>query len=225
MIIKKLKSFFNPQSAISILHSLKHYSLPQQWVLFFIALLILGALYFKFYYQSTLPPEEIVKEIVVEVLGEIQKPGIYIFKNPPTIKEVLEKAGGLKGVAQLDSVSPTEVLETGTLLTVTKETSQIAPHLPSLKEEDVGTNREDLKIRISWMEANKLLVFSIPLDLNGASVEDLCLIPGIGESLAQEIVAYRERRRGFQSVEELKNVKGIGSKKLSSLKNFFIVKN
>jgi competence protein ComEA len=225
MIIKKLKSFFNLQSAIFIPHSFKHYSLPQQWVLFFIALLMLGALYLKFYYHSPLPPEEIVKEIVVEVLGEIQKPGIYIFKNPPTIKEVLEKAGGLKGVAQLDSVSPTEVLETGTLLTVTKETSQIAPHLPSLKEEDVGTNREDLKIRISWMEANKLLVFSIPLDLNGASVEDLCLIPGIGESLAQEIVAYRERRRGFQSVEELKNVKGIGSKKLSSLKNFFIVKN
>jgi competence protein ComEA len=75
------------------------------------------------------------------------------------------------------------------------------------------------------MEANKLLVFSIPLDLNRVSIEDLCLVPGIGESLAREIVAYRERRKGFQSVDELKNVKGIGSKKYSPLKNFFMVKN
>jgi DNA uptake protein ComE-like DNA-binding protein len=38
------------------------------------------------------------------------------------------------------------------------------------------------------------------------------LIPGVGESLAREIVAYRERRSGFRSVEELKDedVKGIG---------------
>jgi competence ComEA-like helix-hairpin-helix protein len=66
--------------------------------------------------------------------------------------------------------------------------------------------------------------FSIPLDLNRISLEDLCLIPGIGESLAQEIVVYRERRRRFGSVEELKNVKGIGEKKYKNLKGFFVTK-
>jgi len=186
---------------------MKHFSLQQQWFLFFIALLVLGILYFKFYYHSPLPPEETLKEIVVEVLGEIHKPGIYIFKNPPTLKEVLEKAGGLKEAANFDKNSPSEVLDTGTLLNIQKETSQ------------------EIKIKIERMEANKLLVFSIPLDLNRVSIDDLCLVPGIGESLAREIVAYRERRKGFKSVDELKNVKGIGSKKYSPLKNFFIVKN
>jgi competence protein ComEA len=71
------------------------------------------------------------------------------------------------------------------------------------------------------MEAHKLLVFSIPLDLNRVTVEDLCLISGIGESLAREIVTHRERRRGFRSVEELKNVKGIGEKKFQSIKSYF----
>jgi len=71
------------------------------------------------------------------------------------------------------------------------------------------------------MEARKLLALSIPLDLNRVSVDDLCLIPGIGESLAREIVSYRERRKGFRSVEELKNVKGIEEKKYRSLKAFF----
>jgi competence protein ComEA len=71
------------------------------------------------------------------------------------------------------------------------------------------------------MAADKCLVFSLPLDLNLVSMEDLCLIPGIGESLAQEVIAYRERRRGFRSVEDLRNVRGIGEKKYQSLKGFF----
>jgi competence protein ComEA len=141
------------------------------------------------------------------------------------LREAIEKAGGLKETAQFDSISSTEVLETGTLLTVTNESSQIPPHPPLLKGGHGGIKRGDLRIRITRMEANKLLVFSIPLDLNHVSVEDLCLIPGIGESLAREIVAYRERRKGFQSVDELKNVKGMGSKNYPPLKNFFIVKN
>jgi competence protein ComEA len=167
---------------------------------------MLGTLYFKFYYHPPLLPEEIVREVVVEVLGEIQKPGIYIFKNPPTIKEVLEKAGGLKEAGNFDQKPSSEVLETGTLLNVRRGSSQ------------------EIKIKIQRMEANKLLVFSIPLDLNRASVEDLCLIPGIGESLAREIVTYRERRKRFRSVDELKNVRGFGEKKWKECREFFVVR-
>jgi competence protein ComEA len=54
-------------------------------------------------------------------------------------------------------------------------------------------------------------------------MEDLCLIPGIGESLAQEIITYRERRKGFRSVEELKKVRGIGEKKFQSFKTYFVI--
>ena len=185
---------------------MKYFSLHQQWVLFILALLLLGTLYFKFYYHPrSSPSEEFVKEIVVEVSGEVRSPGIYIFQNPPTLREAIEKAGGLKETAQFDSISSTEVLETGTLLTVTKESPQ------------------EFKAKLGRMVANKLLVFSIPLDLNRVSMEDLCLIPGIGESLAQEIIAYRERRRGFRSVEELKNVKGIGEKKYRVFNSYFSV--
>jgi len=186
---------------------MRYFSLGQQWVLLFLALFILGILTFNFYYHSPLPPEETVKEIVVEVLGEIQKPGIYIFRNPPTIKEVLEKAGEQRETANFDETPSSEVLETGTLLEVRRESSQ------------------EIKIKIERMEANKLLVFSIPLDLNRVSIEDLCLVSEIGELLAREIVVYRGKRKGFRSVEELKNVKGIGEKKYQFLKNFFAVRH
>ncbi len=186
---------------------MKHFSLGQQKILLVLALLILGILYFKFYYHPLpSPSEETVKEIVVEVSGEVRNPGVYLFQNPPTLKEAIDRAGGLKEPARFDTASSSEILGTGSLLAVEKEKSP------------------EIKIKLGRMAANKLLVFSIALDLNRVSMEDLCLIPGIGESLAQEIVAYRQRRRGFRSVEELKNVKGIGEKKYKSIKNFFALK-
>jgi competence protein ComEA len=137
------------------------------------------------------------------VLGEVQRPGIYSFKNPPNLKDAIEKAGGLKEAALYDEISFSEILESGTQINAIRESSQ------------------EIKVKLGRMEANKLLVFSVPLDLNRVSVEDLCLIPGIGESLAKEIVTYRKRQRGFRSVEELKNVKGIGEEKWKTFKTFF----
>jgi len=204
--LKSLFSFFNLQSAIGNLLSLKYFSLHQQWFLFFIALLLLGILTLKFYYPPSPPPSEgFVKEVVVEVSGEVLNPGIYLFQNPSTLREAIERAGGLEETALFDTPSSSKFLETGTLLIVGKESSK------------------EIHVKIERMASNKLLAFSIPLDLNRVSIEDLCLIPGIGESLAQKIITYRERRRGFRSVEELKNVNGIGEKKYQSFKRYFII--
>ena len=183
---------------------MKYLSLGQQKILFVLALIIFALLYFKFYYYpSSPPPEEIFKEVVIEITGEVQKPGIYVFKNPPSLKEAIDKAGGLNEPVLFDKTTSSKILETGTLLNVLRE------------------SREETKLKLGRMEARNLLVFSIPLDLNRVSVEDLCLIPGIGESLAREIVTYRERRKGLRSVQELRNVKGIGKKKWKDIKPFF----
>lgn len=55
------------------------------------------------------------------------------------------------------------------------------------------------------------------IDVNQADAIDLTLIPGIGDVLAQRIVAYREQYGPFQSIEELSNVDGIGQKKLNEI--------
>jgi competence protein ComEA len=142
---------------------------------------------------------------MVEVSGEVRSPGIYPFQQPPTLREALDKAGGIREMASFSLSSSAELLETGSLVTVARE------------------NPDEIKVKLERMEAIKLLVLSIPLDLNRASAGDLCLVPGIGESLAREIIAYRARRRAFRSVEELKEVKGVGEKKYRSLKSFLTV--
>ena len=59
-----------------------------------------------------------------------------------------------------------------------------------------------------------------PLDLNRATLEELEMLPGIGEILAQRILEYREAHTGFRSIEELTEVSGIGRKKLDRIRDY-----
>lgn len=59
--------------------------------------------------------------------------------------------------------------------------------------------------QVSKMDVKKI-------NINTASKSELCELTSIGESTAQEIIDYRELNGGFRTLEELKNVKGIGEK-------------
>ncbi len=58
------------------------------------------------------------------------------------------------------------------------------------------------------------------VNVNTATVEELQLLPGIGEARARAVVAERKRRGGFKSVDELVEVKGIGDAGLAKLRPF-----
>ena len=57
-----------------------------------------------------------------------------------------------------------------------------------------------------------------PVDLNAADAQMLDELPGIGEVLAQRILSYREEHGGFESVDELLEVSGIGPKTMEGLR-------
>lgn len=61
------------------------------------------------------------------------------------------------------------------------------------------------------------------ININTATAEDLMLLPGIGEVLAQRILDYRKENGRYSSIGELINVRGIGEKTLNKISDYITV--
>lgn len=62
------------------------------------------------------------------------------------------------------------------------------------------------------------------IDLNKASLEELTLLPGIGEKTAEKILAFRKASGRFNNIDELLEVRGIGESKLEKIKKYIFVR-
>jgi len=63
---------------------------------------------------------------------------------------------------------------------------------------------------------------AFPISINTASKDDLCFIKGVGPSLAQKIIDYRETKGSFRSGKDLEKVSGIGAKKRKAIEEFVV---
>ena len=63
------------------------------------------------------------------------------------------------------------------------------------------------------------------ININTASLAELDKIPNIGPARAADIISYRESKNGFKTIEEMKNIKGIGDKTFESMKDLITVGN
>lgn len=58
------------------------------------------------------------------------------------------------------------------------------------------------------------------ININTATKEEFISLPGVGESIAEKIIAYRDERKGFKKIEDMLNVNGIGKKKFEKIKEY-----
>ncbi len=70
-----------------------------------------------------------------------------------------------------------------------------------------------------WLRPEEINPENDLTDLNKADTIELDALPGIGPALAERIIAYREEHGGFSSIEEIKNVKGIGDALFEELRD------
>ena len=148
-------------------------------------------------------------EIAVHITGEVKKQGLIYLKEGARVADAIEKAGGETKNADLSQINLAYVLQDGQKIYVPNKNEKISQYITgnsgnnnTEENNNSNLNKEDRKVNI-----------------NTANQNELDSLPGIGPSIAQKIIDYREENGKFKNIEELQNVKGIGDAKYEEIKD------
>jgi competence protein ComEA len=134
-------------------------------------------------------------DVVVDVTGAVERPGVYRLPLGARVTDAVERAGGASGGALLEAINLAARLADGQQVVVPRR----GPAGTSLAAS--GLSEEG------------------PISLGTATVEQLDTIEGIGPVTAQDIVEFRDEHGGLASVEQLDQVSGIGPATMESLRS------
>lgn len=150
-------------------------------------------------------------EWVVYLTGAVRRPGVYTVPSGSRLVAVVDKAGGMTPDADAEGVNLAQAVADGSHLHVPRrgDGERLAALLAPGRSSGDGAVG---KIRDPELAGKALL------NLNTASAAELETLPGIGPKGAQAILEDRNRHGPFMSVEDLLRVKGIGPKKLDTLR-------
>jgi competence protein ComEA len=140
-------------------------------------------------------PSQEAGELTVHVAGAVVHPGVVRLAPGDRVMDAVAAAGGPLPEADLEGLNLAQTVQDGQKITVPRQGEADTPASP-------GSKGEGGKINI-----------------NTAGLQELEELPGIGPALAERIIAYREKQGGFHSVEELKQVSGIGDKKFEEIRD------
>lgn len=152
--------------------------------------------------------DEVNNTITVFVSGEINNPGVVTIESEKRLSDVVEILGGTTENADLNKVNLAMKLE--------DESHYIIPK--------IGENVE-VHSNYTSVDSNEIIQDekSNLVNINKATIQELDILPGIGEATANKIINYREENGQFKSIDEIKNVNGIGDKKYEEVKNLISV--
>lgn len=137
-------------------------------------------------------------DITIFVSGAVANPGVITVEGDKRLSDAVDKLGGVTEDADLNKINLAMKIE--------DEQHYIIPKIGEINEKvennSSNTDKDNSKINI-----------------NTAPIEELDTLPGVGEATANKILNYREDNGMFKSIEEIKNVNGIGDKKFIDLKD------
>jgi len=149
------------------------------------------------------------EKIVVHVAGAVKNPGVYTIDEGKRVKDAIEIAGGPLPEADLLKLNLAQKIHDEDKLYVPK-----VGETPEQLEENVSYGAT---VGISSKNDGKV-------NINTADETELTKLPGVGPATAQKIIDYRTTNGSFKSIEDIKNISGIGDKKFEQLKDKIKVK-
>ncbi|MCL6474393.1 MAG: helix-hairpin-helix domain-containing protein [Firmicutes bacterium] len=161
-------------------------------------------------------PQAQSNEIVVHVAGAVKNPGIVRIPRGSRVDDAVRAAGGFSNQADPDLINLAQPLEDGVQVYVPRKGESVTV------EGRVGSvSPSGVTVRGS---AGRQEPPAGKINLNTASAEQLESLPGVGPATARAIIEYRKQNGGFQSVDELIEVRGIGPKKLEQIRPYVVVR-
>jgi len=148
--------------------------------------------------HATRTPGTSRSQLVVDVAGAVERPGVYRLAAGTRIADAVAAAGGATAKADVTLVNLAAPLADGEQVLVPQRGAAAAASAAAAPSA------------------------TAPLDLNTASAEQLDALPGIGPTTAQKIIDYRQANGPFRSVDDLEGVPGIGPSKVAQLKGLVI---
>ncbi|MET9729457.1 ComEA family DNA-binding protein [Streptomyces sp. NPDC006458] len=142
-------------------------------------------------------------EIVVDVSGKVREPGIHRLPAGSRVADALRAAGGVRPGTKVDSLNRARFLVDGELVIVGGPVGAAPGSVVGGSAPGAVTPAGP----------------AVPVSLSTATVEQLDGLPGVGPVLAQHIIDYRTQHAGFRSVDELREVNGIGERRFADLRN------
>jgi competence protein ComEA len=139
--------------------------------------------------------------VYVHVAGAVRRPGLYRVPVGSRVAGALRRAGGPLSKADLTAVNLAARLEDGQQV--------VLPRAGAVAGAGAGATAGGTASGGAS---------GAPISLGAATVEQLDGVDGIGPTLAQRIVEYRQAHGGFSSVNDLREVEGIGEKRLAAIK-------
>lgn len=161
--------------------------------------------------KNSVSEEDIEENIKVYIIGEVKTPGVIELNAGSRLEDAIILAGGTTNLSDLSKINLAKVLEDGQKI-----------YIPSINENG-NDNLQEVE-ELEEYDTNNNLKSTKKININTATIAELCTLSGVGESLANKIIKYREENGKFKTIEDLKNVNGIGDKKYESLKDYVCVK-
>lgn len=162
-----------------------------------------------------------VKEITVYISGQVAKEGVVTLSSDKRLADAVEKLGGLTKNADTNNINLAMKLEDEKHYIIPKEGEVIqnnsdSSQVTSNKDNNNQANNSSNNATQTDSQGNKI-------NINTADLKQLDDIPGVGEATANKILSYRDENGEFKSIEEIKNVNGIGDKKFENMKDLICV--
>ena len=162
------------------------------------------------------------EKIIVDIKGEIKKPGVYNIKVGSRVNDLINEAGGLSKNANTRFINLSKKLEDGEVVVIyynkeindAKKNDKLEVTAPCVCEEvknDACYNENSTNNNTN--NGSKIV------NINTASIQELTTLNGIGESKAKAIVSYRDKNGKFKAIKDIMNVSGISETLFSKIKN------